>query len=647
MKNSTPASSDPGVLAVLHRAGRVWRCLIASTKTQKPVLLASREFPADRIDRLDAWLDEHQAGSVLCVLPAGSVICRVCTLPDAAPDQLEQAMRLQAEAHLLGIASSHRLGMAVLPNAPGETSRTGLILAWPQSSAFEAPPTSRPVTFVPDVAALAAVLNGQRPTDALLWLDRADGSVALGLTHASGAAFRAMREDAESTANWQRSIGRIVAETGLNVGHTGAFVDALVREAQQKAASLKINEAGLFVPRELVAAAANRVQGLSDDAIWWSQYGIAAGALLARTGQLAGLTHMQQAPPREMPSRLKSALDSLSRPRAAAAVVIACAVLLMFGPVAVSGARLALLRLRFGSVAKQLEAATASRNQLAMYRELEKQQVWPMTKLLADITTNAPLGIKLEMIRIEGGKDFAVSGTAIADSEGHSPMEVVSRFRDNLGKAGLFNEINVSVGNSSNLGIFKFDLSGKVTKPYYSPKYDIALDFGKWTFADRRDGKKPGAGDAVKTAGSGAAGRPATTAPAIATTEPTRLVSAPSKDDLVDLSNDPKMDESDDESDPDGDAPRHAPTPRVDPGGAGGAAAPGQGPTDAPLPDTRYVPPPLSAEQIKSMSKPELRQALASVGKAREISGLDADTKTRLKEEWDLLLDQMRKVKDT
>lgn len=650
MKNQTPPSSDPNILAVVHRAGRIWRGLIAALKSGKPVLIASREFPLDRISRLDEWLNENQAGSVLCVLPAASVICRVCALPDAPPEQLEQALRLQAESHLLGVSSAHRLAMAVLPNAPGETSRTGIILAWPQTSPFEAPPTTRPVTFVPDVAALAAVLNGQRPAGALLWLDRADGSVALALTHAAGAVLRATREDAESTDNWQRSIGRIIAETGMNVAHSGAFIDSLVRDAQQKAASLKLNDAALFVPQELISTAANRVQGLSDDPIWWSQYGVAAGALLARTGPLADLTQMQQAPPREVPTRIKTALEALSRPRAATAVVIACAVLLMFGPVALSGARLAVLKLRFGDVQKQLDAAVASRNQLAMYRELEHQQIWPMTKLLADITTNAPMGIKLESIRIDGGKDFSVSGTAIR-SDGHDPMDVVGMMQENLGKAGLFNEIRASTGNSSNLGMFKFDLSGKVTKPYYAPKYDIALDFGKWTFADRREGRKPGAADSAKPGGTAAL--TTTTAPAISTSQPQQLVDAsrttalPGGDDAVDDPIGDAIDESDDQVEPDGSAGRAPRTPTVAPGGDNGPSMPGAPSGDGPAPDSRYIPPPLSTEQIQAMSEAELKQALASVGKARENPGLDAETKTRLIDEWVLLLEQLRKIKHT
>jgi hypothetical protein len=212
VKKTPTITSDPQILGVLHRTGRTWRAVVAARKNGQPEILAAREFPPDRLARLDEWLDEKNVGAVLCVLPAGSVICRTFSLPDAPPEQLEQALRLQAEAHLLGIAPPHRLGMAVLPNASGETTRTGLVLAWPEPAVFPVPPTRRPMEFIADVGAIAALLNGHRPNESMLWLDREDGSVAMAITHSGGAIFRATREESASTEQWQRSVGRIRAE---------------------------------------------------------------------------------------------------------------------------------------------------------------------------------------------------------------------------------------------------------------------------------------------------------------------------------------------------------------------------------------------------------------------------------------------------
>src|SRR5262245_33472791 len=113
--------------------------MTVDTRGVRPSITATKEFPPDQHSRIDSWLDEQRASQVLCVLPASCVICRNCSLPDAQADQLDQALRLQAEAHLLGMAPPHRLAMAVLPSAAGETSRNGLIMAWPETAEFSAP----------------------------------------------------------------------------------------------------------------------------------------------------------------------------------------------------------------------------------------------------------------------------------------------------------------------------------------------------------------------------------------------------------------------------------------------------------------------------------------------------------------------------
>jgi hypothetical protein len=632
VKHGTASQLDFNVFGVIHRAGKVWRGMIASTKGPKPAIVATREFTVGQLGQFDQWLDEHQAESVLCVLPASSVICRNCALPDAPAEQLEQALRLQAEAHLLGIAAPHRLAMGIQPSAPGETSRTGIILAWPESSTVEPPATKRPITFIPDVAALAALLNGQRPTEPLIWLDRSDGSVALALTHAGGVVLRATREDAADASAWQRTVGRMMAETALSVGHTGAFIETIRNTAQRIAGSLDANQGRLFMPPELIGPAAARLQGASADPQWWSQYGIAAGAVLARTGSLAGLTRLKQAAPIERPSRIRTALESLSRPRMAVAVVVACVLILMFGPLATSGLRLLILQFRFAGIQQELAAASKVEHQLAMYRELERQKAWPMTKLLADITTNTPLGIDLERIQISSGKDFSVSGTA-RDYDGRSPRQVVALMQENLRKDNLFADISVSWGNSSNLGTYKFDLSGKVPHPYLEPQYPQERDFKKKPYAWYL---YPQLADSSKTA------EPSDTdegdEPALAEAGDEPAESDPAADEPIDIATlDEPVDPEASDEDPGSGARR-----RSSSGDLGGAAMPGAENADGPRP-SEDVPPPLSEEQIKAMNPTELREAWFKVSKARKYVKGDEALSARLKKEFELITEELKK----
>lgn len=492
MKKPTQAHSESNVLAVLQRTGRVWRALAANIRGAKPAVLAVRDFTPDRIGRLDEWLDEHRVGEVMCVLPAGNVICRNTSLPDAAPEQLEQALGLQAEAHLLGIAPSHRLSMAVLPASMGETSRSGVILAWPESAAFEAPVTNRPVRYVPDVAALAALLNGQRPNDPLLWLDRADGSIALAVTHAGGAVFRATREETAQQQDWAKNVSRVLAETALNVGHTATFVETLAADVQRKAASLGGADAGLFIPNDVLAAAQSRVQGAQADEPWWQQYGVAVGALLARTGPLSRLTQLRKDAPIEQPSRVRLMLESMSRPRTAAAWVFAAVLVLMFGPLAIAGVRLTVLQWRFGDINQELPQAIAARQQLAMYQELQSRNVWPMTKLLSDLATSTPLGIDFVSVRVESGKEIQVSGE-VTGRDGRTAGQVFALMQENLRQHRLFYDVVANMTQTDKMGGHKFDLTAKVARPYLSVNYPREWDFGAFTHAQRIYGQIAGA----------------------------------------------------------------------------------------------------------------------------------------------------------
>lgn len=671
MKKPAAQANDPAVIAVLHRRGTTWHGLIASAKGSKPSTVAAKDFPSDQASRIDAWLDEHKAGQVVCVLPAALVICRNSTLPDAPAEQLEQALQLQAEASLMGVAPAHRVAMAVLPQSQGETSRCGLILAWPEAAAFEPPPVSRPIEYVPDIAALAAILNGHRPADALLWLDRADGSVAIAISHAGGAVFRATREDASSAEQWMAAAGRIAAETSLSVGHTGAYIDALAQAVRQKAASQPAGQATLFLPPEVIGPAAARVQGLSSDPAWWATHGVLAGALLARLGPLAPLTHLQKAPPVEHPSFAEAAAAKLSSQRTATLVVLAAVLVLMIGPLAFAGARLGILKLRFGSIRDQVVAAKASKSQVVMYKELEKQNAWPMTKLLADLMTNTPRGIDLEVVRIDGGKDFSVSGT-VHEEDGKKPMQVVSTMRDNLAKEGIFGKFKSNLNNGNNLGTFKFDLSGDIIHPYKVVKYPEERDFAALTYAERLYGKKatdkttgnasdaatiaasptdgakssdtgtsghgaaasahskePSTNHSARTPGNGANGAshrppPVTTRPdAVAGATQPEMTSENSggRDRVVGGGVRPSTDGGDSGDEVDGSR-------------AGADLA------------TAHAPPePVTKEMLEAMSSAELKTHLAKIADARKYVKDQPELETRLKNEQAMIFDELRKKK--
>ena len=636
---SEPANGQPtGVIAILQRAGRQWRGLIGAADDGMPRILAWREFDDARSGQIAEWLAEHGAKRVVGVLPASAVVCRTCSLPDTDGIHLHQALQLQAEAHLLGTAPPHRQATAMLENAPGETNRTGIMLSWPQAAPFELPETGLETTYASDIAALAALLDGNRPDEPLLWLDRSDGSVALAITYAGGVAFRAARELADAEQSWRERVGSVLAETALDAGHTAPFTESLVESLTEQLAGFDPNTAVLIAPQDILRNAQQRVHGAPNEEDWWRTYGVTVGALLAGTDQLAPLTQLRRDAPVEAPSAAQRLLTAMSNKRNATRIVIACLIILALWPLAAAQLRLLALQIRFSDIKVQVVAAQKNETQLEMYRALQ-QHAWPMTKLLSDIACNTPRGIELQLIDLKHeGNVFSVSGTT-KEYEGRSPQEVVAQMQQNLRAGGIFTEIYYSWGDRNNFGAYEFTLSGKVAQPYRTYEYPASLDFSKSTLADRlyKSNTPP-----VETQA----------------TETSSPSEAPANEALVakdDPEIEPTVKPEDGNEEPDEMAsaasgrrpssvrPRAIPRPGRNfvPGTAPLSRGDNRSPGGA-VPASQNIPEPLSEAQINAMSQAEVDEALGQVATALQRGHPDEATKDRLKNEFRLLWDRKR-----
>ena len=645
MSETARRQADPSVVAVLHQAGGRWRGLIARVngrteadgRPSRPRILATRETDAVGDFPLDDWLAEHAVERVICVLPAASVVCRTCTLPDASREQLQMAIGLQAEAHLPDIAPPHRLGLAVLDAAPGETTRCGLMLAWPESAAVPEPPTDRQMTFAPDVAALAALLDGQRPAEPLIWIGRSDGSVALAITHAGGTVFRSTREDPGQDGAWPANIGRVIAETALGIGHGGTFVDTLVATTRAKVADLPSD--GLLMPVELIQAASVRIDGVSADPGWWSTYGVAVGALLASTDNLAALTRLKDSLPVKAPSLASRLHAGLSRPRNLGNALVACVLIIALSPLLLSGLRLWVLKARLPELDARLAAVNQADDRLGMYRELGAN-AWSMTKILSDIASNTPEGIELQSIRVTQGESIAVSGRA-TPHDGREATEIVSLMQKQLQDSDIFGGVVLNWGDRDRYGNYQFDLSAKVVQPHLRPDYPEELDFGLWTLADRRDGKGPGTSDEPRETEEGSGDRGDQPEPQDPLMAPGETESEPPPFALAATDRDPAEPAEDAGELP---AVRFQRTRSGRPDAPEGASrATDRSSEGSKLPPSKDIPPPRTAEEIDAMSLPEAQEALAKVARARKHAKGNDELEQRLKEEFRLLFERVRR----
>lgn len=646
MSTASRNTGDPGTIVVVHQTGRIWRAVAGRLGGPTPVLTDSDHFGEHDRRRLVEWIERQGAGHLLAVLSADCVVCRNCTLPDAPPMQLEAALQLQAELHLPGIAPPHRQAMAVLDAAPNESTRSGILLAWPESATFDGPPTDAPLEYVPDIAALAALVNGERPIEPTIYVDRHNGAIAAAITHSGGSAFRATREDASTADDWREGLRRAMIETALDVGHTGQFVEAMADTLEDRTRGVGPDEAALLLPPDVHQSATARLSGAPDDEAWWRDYGIAAGVLLARAGDLAPLTTLKRDPPIEHPSLLQRTARRFASPAFAWRAIIAALVILVLSPLLFSGLRLLALQVRYGDLNEEVRQVALLRAQKEMYRELDRES-WPMTKLLSDIVTNVPRGVDLEMIRLAYGQDFTANGKAKPNSaDGLTAMDLVGQMQENLTRTGIFTEVEPGWDNVDNFGALEFSMKATIRSPYETPDYAASeLDYAEYTLQERLYGREA-------VARANANGDPAGALVSSTTTEPPPAEDTQSKPAPTRTTPRPNGVTTEQPAVPattnlaQADPGRSRPAPVGAGGTRGGAdrsATEDRG--TAAVPEQSQIPEPLTQEQVNAMTREELQAKMVHLSKVR---GRDhpPEVQDRLREDWDMLIARLRELRN-
>jgi len=686
---------DPDVIAAVHEAGGRWRAVLARrepTGTDGQIaglrLIEAETFATDTAARrIPEWLLKHQCGRVIGVLPATAAICRTSQLPNGPAERLIPALRLQAEGHLLGDVPPHRIGMGIMPAADGEATRTGVIVVWPTSSSLSdsALAIERGLatkhSWMPETAALAALVDRARPSEPVVWCDRTSGGVAIFLKHGTGIVIRATREENATPEDWIGGVGRVVADTALSVGKSPEDVGTAV-VAVQTAVGDAVDGSMLALPPELQRALPGRIGGAPTESAWWQTYGLAVGALIGATGSLAPLADLQRDPPLERPSPLAIVADRLSRPRIAFILAVVAVTLLVVWPVAAASLRLAILRAKAPELREVQRDVDELERRLQMYRALA-EHTFPMHKLLADIANSTPDGIEVESLTIGRGEGISVRGVANR-RDGRSAEELVLLMSTRMNEGRIFDQTSPSWDIADARGTINFRLNARVPRPYHEVQYAEEWDFGAFTLADRRFGRRD---DASTTAPGSDASPPRTDRPVVASDEHAGDHGQRDAEKPVELTaSDPPRTPS---GRPTGGGRTPTRTPTGEPGvgsdkptddalaaadrtgGDQTDASPdsARGSSPAAPGDTRRVgqrgtgeasgaatrggrlggrveeiPPPLSREQIRAMSRAEAQTALAAVSRARLRGDLEPETAERLRDEFDLLLQHTKEA---
>jgi hypothetical protein len=653
LNRSRRPTLDPGLIAVLRSAGEDMfdALLVDASRSDRPLKVREeRRLPAAAVS---AWIERNEAGTRLLLLPSAATICRLYRLEGVSREQAEQALRLQAESHLLGGVPPHRIAMALLPPggaaSDGGLEHAGVLLAWPEQAEIAMPPGGG-WRVVPEIAALLAVPGASIASEPICWADPSDGSVAVVMpTPAGGVLPRATCEIPLESESWEHALRRAIADTAMAAGWPAASTAQFARGA---AAASGATEPELSLPPSLASNLESAVEELPATAVGR----LLAATAIAASGPLRALSRilpsgeLQEQSPIER--AIARALARLAEPRVAAVAIAAAVLLAALVPVVSAGVRLSILRWKLPDPLAFESSMRDSERRLAVYRELQGQ-AWPVAKLLGDLSNCLPESVELQSVMIQHGEPITIRGLAKPEA-GRSGIDAIIELEQRLRQTQVFDKITKRWDEPDARGVLNFSLSTHVTRPTHQPRFESSADYAVTSFAERRYG--PAARAVASASREVAAPRrdtpqasvPAPAAPAL----PPASAPAPAPSAM------PGAEATASTGEGDGGAPPAVVAMGEENGAAGEPSSPlpqrGIGrrrgesaasrEVEVPAPAAEGLPPALSDLEIGAMSRAEARTALERVARARQMPGLDDEAKARLKSDFDRLMQRVREA---
>jgi hypothetical protein len=481
----------PRVTAAIHAQGSATRVVVARQDSPEatPSVVEAVSLPPTDIAAISSLLHRHKATLAVHLIASANTVVRCTPVPAGLGDDRQQAaatLALLAESEMPSSIPAHRRAAGIIHPGPDSTPDAVLAVGWPERA--PTPVAELPVkdqTWTPELVALAALSRALGGVELALYADRLAGSIALvavskphhsnngGMNGTPAGApktvARVLRGDTSSDSAWHASLQRAVAETSASLSLPPAPVDA-----PDAPASLV-----------LLGSPMRRPRGVPADPNWLTSFGLAYGAVCALADADPAsrpLALLRTVAPREDTNALVRAVEYLASPRRAAIALVACLAVLLFLPLVVAKARETILAARAapqtgvaGSKSLDDRLKEAERR-VAFYTQLRSKR-WPMTKLIADISAAAPVGVHVDTISISREQGVTIHGRAKEPGQ-------VTDFRAGLASSLVFGSVNTPNIETEGDAI-TFQLEAQVVAPLFTPRRDDKADFVKTPLAVR------------------------------------------------------------------------------------------------------------------------------------------------------------------
>jgi hypothetical protein len=560
------------------------------------------------------------------------------------------------------------------------------------------------VSFAPAIAGLAAIASVTDVP--LLWVDSANGVLSVCVPTTRGLLARVIRAGGNGEDIEIAEVAQAVGEACVHAGVPGAEIPNTIERTVQAARGALSGGFGCADADLGKLSALVRDCDESSDPQWWRTHGLAVGIALAASGPAMPLTRLQWTDLSARPDRVGALINRISEPRTARRIMLVGILTLALAPLAVEGARLLLLRWKLPDLEGYVKAEELDSKKQAMYRVLGRQgasMTKTLSDIACSAPDGIELEF-INVAQSAKGQAVTVRGKARA-AGGLQGTEIMLQMEKQLRESGAFEQVLRNSEAPDTRGYQEFAINATAVRPTYTVAFPEAQDFARTSMRVRRYGPPPEDVDAVasgldarttttpsSTARSNSASDTNSGAAPEEVTQSGGAVASASGTDAAD--GDAKTGkDSGRQVRGSGRGKSSAGTPftpsaatgsgaaaaaTTDTASAGAAktepadaATTDAGATAAAGADSKAAargaraagtargglatrgniggtseveppPPALSENEIKRMSREEAREALVKVSRARQRADLDDAVKTRLKTEFDLLLERCK-----
>ncbi len=353
-------------------------------------------------------------------------------------DELVRVLDILGDGELPERVPAWRRACGALPTA-GE-GRTALLTAWMPG---EGDPASDETNTTYATAPAALALAVSLADGCVFASDDAQGVLIVAASGPEGLLVRALRETpgvVGSDEHVEKRLREAAGAVGLH--------DDAVRSALAASASPWDGRHVGWSPA-ISEAIERRVEGWPKDASEAASVLLpACAAMLAMSDdaavrRLAGMRASQPATQESVGQRVDNWLVSRRH------VTIACAVfllVLLFAPLLAAKARETMLSGKVRRAEELSEKYQADARKAAIYEQLN-ERVWPMTKMLAEVSAAAPVHVVVQSVRMDSTAQIDIEGFVQVTSAGPTlegpPETLLTQFEAALNKLGTLGAVTV------------------------------------------------------------------------------------------------------------------------------------------------------------------------------------------------------------